>query len=155
MHMAGNMIFLWVFGNAVCAKVGSPMYVPIYLALGAIAGIAHLLFESADLARPARAILDAEQLFLDALGHHRGRIEHNEWPVGAMGLRVQHARRKFLAGSRCAADQHAAVRRRHLLDLITELIHSRRAPDHFSAHNRPLLQVLHLAAQAVGLSPVD
>jgi len=35
LHLAGNMLFLWVFGNAICAKVGNVAYVPLYLALGA------------------------------------------------------------------------------------------------------------------------
>jgi len=42
LHLAGNMLFLWVFGNAVCVKVGNWAYAFIFLALGAVAGIAHL-----------------------------------------------------------------------------------------------------------------
>ena len=42
LHLAGNMLFLWVFGNAVCVKVGNPAYAFIFLALGAVSGIAHL-----------------------------------------------------------------------------------------------------------------
>src|SRR3954453_14132003 len=33
-HLLGNMLFLWVFGNAVCAKVGNLAYPMIYLGLG-------------------------------------------------------------------------------------------------------------------------
>ena len=42
-HLAGNMLFLWIFGNAVCAKVGNLKYLPIYLLFGLAAATAHLL----------------------------------------------------------------------------------------------------------------
>ncbi|MHC4912636.1 MAG: rhomboid family intramembrane serine protease, partial [Planctomycetota bacterium] len=45
LHLLGNMLFLWVFGNAVCAKLGNIVYLPVYLALGAFAGAAHLVFQ--------------------------------------------------------------------------------------------------------------
>jgi hypothetical protein len=38
------MLFLWIFGNAVCAKIGNVRYLPIYLGLGVLAGISHLIF---------------------------------------------------------------------------------------------------------------
>jgi membrane associated rhomboid family serine protease len=41
LHLAGNMLFLWVFGNAVCAKVGNLWYPVIYLGLGLSAGVVH------------------------------------------------------------------------------------------------------------------
>ncbi|MCP4592897.1 MAG: rhomboid family intramembrane serine protease [bacterium] len=34
MHLAGNMLFLWVFGNPVCAKMGGLVYALFYLAGG-------------------------------------------------------------------------------------------------------------------------
>ncbi|MFQ5807401.1 MAG: rhomboid family intramembrane serine protease, partial [Phycisphaerae bacterium] len=37
-HLAGNMLFLWVFGNAVCDRMGSLSYVVFYLAGGVFAG---------------------------------------------------------------------------------------------------------------------
>jgi membrane associated rhomboid family serine protease len=41
-HLLGNMLFLWVFGNAVCAKVGNLAYAFVYIGLGLTAGlIAH------------------------------------------------------------------------------------------------------------------
>ncbi len=42
LHLFGNMMFLWVFGNAVCAKIGNLAYVIVYLVLGCVAGITHL-----------------------------------------------------------------------------------------------------------------
>ncbi len=42
-HLAGNMVFLWVFGNAVCATIGNFTYLALYLGLGAFAGLTHML----------------------------------------------------------------------------------------------------------------
>jgi membrane associated rhomboid family serine protease len=43
LHLAGNMVFLWVFGNAVCATVGNWTYLALYLGLGTFAGLVHKL----------------------------------------------------------------------------------------------------------------
>ncbi len=45
-HLIGNLIFLWVFGNAVCSKIGNISYLPVYVGLGLISAISHLLFTS-------------------------------------------------------------------------------------------------------------
>lgn len=37
-HLLGNMLFLWVFGNAVCDRMGPVAYVLFYLAGGVFAG---------------------------------------------------------------------------------------------------------------------
>jgi membrane associated rhomboid family serine protease len=37
-HLAGNMLFLWLFGNAVCDRMGSVNYVMFYLAGGVFSG---------------------------------------------------------------------------------------------------------------------
>lgn len=42
-HLIGNLLFLWLFGNAVCSKAGNLWYAPIYVGLGVIAGVIHLL----------------------------------------------------------------------------------------------------------------
>lgn len=44
-HIIGNLIFLWVFGNAVCSKVGNILYVPLYIATGLLAAVLHLVFD--------------------------------------------------------------------------------------------------------------
>ena len=44
LHFGGNLIFLWLFGNAVCSKIGNLYYLPVYLFLGMMAGFTHLLF---------------------------------------------------------------------------------------------------------------
>jgi membrane associated rhomboid family serine protease/DNA-directed RNA polymerase subunit RPC12/RpoP len=43
LHLLGNLLFLWVFGNAVCAKIGNLRYLLLYILLGVVAGMAHLL----------------------------------------------------------------------------------------------------------------
>jgi membrane associated rhomboid family serine protease len=43
-HLLGNMWFLWIFGNAVCAKVGNLRYLVLYVFLGVAAGVTYLLF---------------------------------------------------------------------------------------------------------------
>lgn len=48
-HLIGNLLFLWIFGNAVCSKLGNIAYLPLYMGLGLAAGVSHLLF-SDDLA---------------------------------------------------------------------------------------------------------
>ena len=40
-HLLGNMLFLWIFGNAICAAVGNIAYVFLYICLGVIAGVFH------------------------------------------------------------------------------------------------------------------
>ena len=39
-HLFGNMLFLWIFGNAVCDRMGSIPYLMFYLAGGVFAGVA-------------------------------------------------------------------------------------------------------------------
>jgi len=46
-HLFGNMVFLWVFGNAVCAKMGNVVYALVYVGLGLAATAAHLVFDGA------------------------------------------------------------------------------------------------------------
>jgi len=44
LHLIGNLIFLWLFGNAVCSKIGNLYYLPVYIGLGLAAAISHVLF---------------------------------------------------------------------------------------------------------------
>lgn len=46
-HLVGNMIFLWVFGNAICSSVGNIAYCFIDLFLGIFASASHLIFNGA------------------------------------------------------------------------------------------------------------
>jgi membrane associated rhomboid family serine protease len=45
LHILGNMYFLWIFGNAVCAKVGNVLYLPIYILTGLAAAISHVSYQ--------------------------------------------------------------------------------------------------------------
>lgn len=40
-HLAGNMIFLWVFGNAVCANIGNLKYLAVFLAATLLSATVH------------------------------------------------------------------------------------------------------------------
>ncbi len=44
-HLAGNMIFLWVFGNAICQTTGSIIYPFLYFGTGLCAAALHLMLE--------------------------------------------------------------------------------------------------------------
>jgi membrane associated rhomboid family serine protease len=43
LHLAGNMLFLYIFGNNVADRIGNVGYVAFYLAGGVAAGIGHVL----------------------------------------------------------------------------------------------------------------
>ena len=45
LHLAGNMLFLWVFGNAICSNMNNFLYAGVYLLLGILAAVTHLLFD--------------------------------------------------------------------------------------------------------------
>ena len=63
-HLFGNMLFLWIFGNAVCAKIGNIRYLPIYLGLGVIAGISHLIFAGGNAIGASGAIYGIVGMYL-------------------------------------------------------------------------------------------
>src|SRR5262245_52643120 len=48
-HLFGNMLFLFLFGNAICAKAGNVLFPVLYLLLGWIAIAVHILVDG----RPA------------------------------------------------------------------------------------------------------
>jgi len=63
-HLLGNLLFLWIFGNAVCAKIGNLAYLPIYLVLGLFAGIAHLVFQGGAAIGASGAIMGIVGIYL-------------------------------------------------------------------------------------------
>ncbi len=63
-HLLGNLLFLWIFGNAVCAKIGNLAYLPIYLVLGVFAGIAHLVFQGGAVLGASGAIMGIVGIYL-------------------------------------------------------------------------------------------
>jgi len=46
-HLAGNMLFLWVFGNAINDRLGQVGYLAFYLAGGILAGVGYVLLSGA------------------------------------------------------------------------------------------------------------
>jgi membrane associated rhomboid family serine protease len=63
-HLLGNMIFLWVFGNAICAKAGNLFYLPLYVALGLFAAATHMLFDGGPAVGASGAINGIVGMFL-------------------------------------------------------------------------------------------
>lgn len=43
LQLAEVLLFLWVFGNGVCGKIGNKAYIPVFLLLGLSGGAIHLL----------------------------------------------------------------------------------------------------------------
>ncbi len=64
MHLAGNLLFLWVFGNAVCEKVGNIAYPFVFVGLGVLAGAAHNLMSDAQVIGASGAINGVVGMFL-------------------------------------------------------------------------------------------
>lgn len=46
LHIAGNMLFLWIFGNNIEDRLGHLKYLVFYLACGALAGLAQWFFSA-------------------------------------------------------------------------------------------------------------
>jgi membrane associated rhomboid family serine protease len=46
-HIVGNMVFLYIFGNNVCDRIGNLGYLAFYLAGGVAAGIGHVMTSTA------------------------------------------------------------------------------------------------------------
>jgi len=44
-HLAGNMLFLWVFGNAICTNTNNWVYLATFIGCTFLAGITHLLVD--------------------------------------------------------------------------------------------------------------
>lgn len=64
MHLVGNMFFLWIFGNAVCDRMGSLNYVIFYISAGIFAGIAFAATSTGDLVGASGAIAAVTTAFL-------------------------------------------------------------------------------------------
>jgi membrane associated rhomboid family serine protease len=44
MHLGGNMLYLWIFGDNLERVMGAAKYVVFYIVCGVVAGLAHILF---------------------------------------------------------------------------------------------------------------
>jgi len=63
-HLAGNMVFLWVFGNAVCSKLGNGKYVLAYIGLGLAGDACHLALDGCPSLGASGAISGVVGLYL-------------------------------------------------------------------------------------------
>lgn len=63
-HLLGNMMFLWIFGNAVCDRMGSLPYVIFYLAGGVFAGVVFAAFNENSMVGASGAIAAVTTAFL-------------------------------------------------------------------------------------------
>ncbi len=63
-HLVGNMILLWVFGNALSGIMHDVDYVLSYLAMGVLAGALHLVVDGAPVVGASGAISGLMGLFL-------------------------------------------------------------------------------------------
>jgi len=63
-HLLGNMLFLWIFGNAICSKIGNFRYALAYIGLGLVAGISHLVFVGGSMLGASGAINGIVGMFL-------------------------------------------------------------------------------------------
>jgi membrane associated rhomboid family serine protease/DNA-directed RNA polymerase subunit RPC12/RpoP len=64
LHLLGNMWFLWLFGNAVCSKVGNKWFGLMYLGFGFAAAATHLLFDGGPMLGASGAINGVVGMFL-------------------------------------------------------------------------------------------
>lgn len=64
MHLIGNMIFLWVFGNAVEDRLGKFGYLFFYLAMGVLAGLGHWLTSDAPVLGASGSVAGVTGAFL-------------------------------------------------------------------------------------------
>ncbi len=63
-HLLGNMLFLWIFGNPVCDRMGNIGYALFYLAGGVFAGVAFTLSADNPLVGASGAIAAVTTAFL-------------------------------------------------------------------------------------------
>ncbi len=63
-HLVGNLLFLWVFGNAVCAKFGNVAFLPVFVLLGLASAAIHNLFDGRSAVGASGAINGIVGIFL-------------------------------------------------------------------------------------------
>ena len=90
-HLLGNMLFLWVFGNAVCAKVGNLAYPLLYFGLGLVSGVLAYLFDPRPLAGASGAINGIVGVFvvwylLNEITCWWGYLYFGGWGAGTVGV---------------------------------------------------------------------
>lgn len=85
-HLGGNMLFLWVFGNAVNAKMGHLSYVLFYLAGGVFAGAGYLWGNEHNLIGASGAIAAVTTAFLAMFPRSRVTILYIFFFIGTFQL---------------------------------------------------------------------
>jgi len=73
LHLVGNMIFLYVFGNAVCAKMGDGRYLSLYFAGGLVAAAAQSVVAPGAMVGASGAINAVVGAYLLLFPRHRVR----------------------------------------------------------------------------------
>jgi membrane associated rhomboid family serine protease len=63
-HLFGNLLFLWVAGNAICSKVGNLWYLLIYLICGFASAVTHNIFQGGPAIGASGAIAGVMGMFL-------------------------------------------------------------------------------------------
>ncbi len=63
-HLAGNMLFLWVFGNPVCGKMGGLAYLMFYVSGGVFSACGYLVGSSAPMLGASGAIAAVTTAYL-------------------------------------------------------------------------------------------
>src|SRR5690606_30503901 len=64
LHLLGNMLFLYVFGNSVEDRLGRAAYLLFYLAGGVMAGVGHAWLEAAPVLGASGAVAGVTGAFL-------------------------------------------------------------------------------------------
>jgi membrane associated rhomboid family serine protease len=70
-HLAGNMLFLWVFGNTVCGRVGNFWYPLIYIGLGIVTAVTAMPLPGSRAVGASAAINGIVGMFLVLFPHSR------------------------------------------------------------------------------------
>jgi membrane associated rhomboid family serine protease len=76
-HIAGNMLFLWIFGDNVEARLGSLGYLMAYLALGVVSTLAFAAFNAGStvpLVGASGAISGVQGMYFVACSRHRVKL---------------------------------------------------------------------------------
>ena len=81
------------------------------------------------------------------LGRNRGGVDHHEGCIGARRMRVNSSRRKLFAAAGRAHNENTAVRRRHFLDRLAQLIDRRRMSNQCGGERGELLELPHFALE--------
>ncbi len=74
LHLAGNMLFLWIFGDNIEARLGSFGYLAAYLAVGAAATLIYGQFNEQPAVGASGAISGVQGLYFIACPKHRVKV---------------------------------------------------------------------------------